>query len=166
MTDAQHRKRKPEHHPGVQPDFAGKLDEGSSKAMIAAGHQGGTKFGDAAGKATGGKFKSHMKSAAKLAAVGFAAAGAAAIKFGDDAIEEAREAQKVGKLTEAVIKSTSKAAKVTARDVGNLAGKLSDEAGIDDELIQSGANVLLTFTNIRNEVGEETRSSTAPRSPR
>jgi phage-related protein len=38
--------------------------------------------------------------------------------------------------------------------VANLAEKLSLKAGVDDEVIQSGQNVLLTFTKIRNEVGK------------
>ena len=31
---------------------------------------------------------------------------------------------------------------------------LSKKSGIDDEVIKSGANMLLTFTNIRNEAGK------------
>lgn len=31
------------------------------------------------------------------------------------------------------------------------------QSGTDDELIQSGANLLLTFTNIRNEVGKSNK---------
>lgn len=63
------------------------------------------------------------------------------------------DAQKVMAQTEAVIKSTGGAANVTAREVESLAGALSKKTGIDDEAIQSGENLLLTFTGIRNEVG-------------
>jgi hypothetical protein len=38
--------------------------------------------------------------------------------------------------------------------VGDLATAVSKKAGIDDEAIQSGENLLLTFTNVGNEVGK------------
>jgi hypothetical protein len=130
------------------------LDRGISGPMRTAALTGGTQFGDVAGKSAGSRFGSIFKRTAQASMVGLAAAGAAAFKFGGDALEEAREAQKVGAQTDAVLRSTGKAAKVTARDIGRLTGRLSDMAGVDDELIQGGANTLLTFTNIRNEVGK------------
>lgn len=74
--------------------------------------------------------------------------------FLKDSIGEAREAQKVGALTESIIKSTGGAAKVTAEQVGDLASAISLKTGMDDEAIQSGANLLLTFKNVRNELGK------------
>ena len=71
-----------------------------------------------------------------------------------DALTEAKESQKVGAATAQIIKATGGAAKVSADQVGELAGRLSEKAGMDDELIQTGANLLLTFKNVRNEVGE------------
>lgn len=87
---------------------------------------------------------------------GIAAAGAAlgTVSFLKGAIEEAREAAKVGKQTEAVLKSTGGAANVSAGQVGALAERLSNLAGVDDEVIQGNANLLLTFTKVRNEVGK------------
>lgn len=87
---------------------------------------------------------------------GIAAAGAAvgAISFFKSSIEEAREAAKVTRQTEAVIKSTGGTAKVTADHLGALATKLSLMSGVDDEVIQSGGNLLLTFKQIRNETGK------------
>jgi hypothetical protein len=38
--------------------------------------------------------------------------------------------------------------------VDDLANSISKYAGIDDEAIASGENMLLTFTNVRNEVGK------------
>jgi phage-related protein len=70
------------------------------------------------------------------------------------AMSEAKEAQVVGKQTEAVLKSTGGAAGVTAKQVGDLATSLSNKAAVDDELVQSGENVLLTFTKVRNEAGK------------
>lgn len=83
-----------------------------------------------------------------IAAAGFGAA------IGSHAVSEYREAVKVGRQTNAVIKSTGGAAKVSAKDVGSLAESISFKTGIDDEQIQAGQNLLLTFTRIRNEVGK------------
>lgn len=79
--------------------------------------------------------------------------GGLALGLGKSVIE-AREAAKVGAQTEAVIRSTGGAANVTAKEVANLAQKTSQKTGIDDEAIQSTSNLLLTFKNLRNEVGE------------
>ena len=69
-------------------------------------------------------------------------------------VSEARDAAQVGRLTEAVLKSTGGAAKVTADEVGRLAEAISNKTGIDDEAVQSAENLLLTFTGVRNEAGK------------
>lgn len=99
--------------------------------------------------------KTRMKGIAKAAAGAGLAFGTAGLAFGiKKAIDEWRDAEKVGKQTEAVLKSTQGVAKVTANEVGRLAEKLSLVAGVDDEVIQRGANLLLTFKGIRNEAGK------------
>lgn len=131
---------------GIKPG-AGKI----SSELEAAGASGGTKAGTAAGK--------NLTSTITSSASGLAGsmtkifAGVGAVRILGDSIGEAREAIKVGQLTDAVIKSTGASAGVTAGHVGDLANKLSSLAGVDDELIQAGENVLLTFTNVKNEVG-------------
>lgn len=95
-----------------------------------------------------------MATAAKVAGVGIAggmAIGALAVK---KMVAQQREAQRVGRITDAVLKSTGGAAKVSADQVGALADSISVKTGIDDEAIQSGENLLLTFTRVRNEVGK------------
>lgn len=86
------------------------------------------------------------------------AVGAAAVvglgALAVSAFNAAEESAKIGRETERVIKTTGAAAWTSAQQVADLAGSLSDVTGADDELIQSGANLLLTFTNIRNQVGE------------
>lgn len=67
---------------------------------------------------------------------------------------EAREAARVNRLTDQVLRSTGGAANVTGRHVAELAEKMSRLAGVDDDVIQSAENVLLTFTKVKNEVGE------------
>lgn len=71
-----------------------------------------------------------------------------------DSYSEAREAQKTTAQTNAVIKSTGGAAKLSADQVGDLATAISNKVGVDDEAIQSGENLLLTFTNVRNAAGK------------
>lgn len=99
----------------------------------------------------GKKVKKGMGPGLKIASA--AIAGGLAVAF-KGAFEEAREAQKVGKQTAAVIKSTGGAAKMSAKEIGNLANSLSLKSGIDDEAIQSGENLLLTFTKVRDEAGK------------
>jgi hypothetical protein len=104
---------------------------------------------NSSGKRLGGSFGRAMFGAAAL--VG------SAVGIGhllSSSLGEAREAQKVGALTNQVIKTTGGVANVTAKHVGNLATAISNKAGIDDEAIQSGANLLLTFKNVRNEAGK------------
>ncbi len=86
-----------------------------------------------------------------LAVVGGAAG---ALGFAKGLIDDARESAKVGRLTEAVIKSTGKAANISSKQVGDLATAISNKTGADDEAIQSGSNLLLTFTNVKNEAGK------------
>ena len=56
--------------------------------------------------------------------------------------------------TQAVIDSTGGAAGTSAGDVLGLANELSNLSGAAHESIVEGQNMLLTFTNIRNEAGE------------
>lgn len=102
-----------------------------------------------AGKRFGGIFSGSLKSV-----IGGALAGIGVTRLLSDSLGEAREAQKVGALTTQVIKSTGGAAHVTAEQVGDLATAISKKVGIDDEAIQSGENLLLTFKNVRNEAGK------------
>jgi hypothetical protein len=79
-------------------------------------------------------------------------AAAGTWKFLQGAVAEAEDAARVGRLTEAVIKSTGGAAGVTADQVESLAGKLSKVAAVDDEVIQGAENILLTFTRVSGQV--------------
>lgn len=65
--------------------------------------------------------------------------------------------QQVLRRTNAVIKSTQGAANVTAKHVGNLTDAIERQTGVDGDLAQQGANMLLTFTNIRNGVGKNNK---------
>jgi len=113
-----------------------------------------TKGVSTADGATGG-FKGRLQQLGKAGLIAAGAAGLGALvgtlKTG---IAEFSESQKVAAQTEAVIKSTGGAAGVTAKQVSALAGALMKKTGIDDEAIQSGANLLLTFTKVQNQAGK------------
>jgi len=79
-------------------------------------------------------------------------AGGAIIAGVKKLTDAARESQLVAAQTEAVIKSTGGAAGLSAKQIGDLAGALSAKVAVDDEVIQSGANVLATFTSIKGDV--------------
>jgi hypothetical protein len=75
----------------------------------------------------------------------------------DEALQAIDRAERVGDvyaLTEQIISQTGSAANVTADHIKDLANETSLLTGIDKALIGEGNNVLLTFKNIRNEVGE------------
>jgi len=105
----------------------------------------GEKAGKSAGKSWGSNF---------LRTIGSAIAVVGAERIFDSMISGAEEAERVNKATEQAIRSTGGAAHVTAEQVKGLADALMKKTGVDDETIKSGANMLLTFTNIRNEAGK------------
>ena len=92
--------------------------------------------------------------------VGGASAAAAGVGFAVlakqtmDAVGAFEESEAISKRTANILQTTGGAANVTAAQISNLATQLSKKSGIDDEAIQSGENLLLTFTNVRNEVGK------------
>lgn len=101
---------------------------------------------------SGNKVGSSLGKVAGLIGGAFAAKGI--FDFGKSAVEAATESNKIAAQTEAVLKSTGGAAKVTAGQIGDLATAISNKTGIDDEAIQKGQNLLLTFTNLKNGVGK------------
>ena len=90
-----------------------------------------------------------IKNMAKMGAAVGAVAGIVGFKL----VQAAYESQKVLAQTEAIIKATGGAAGVTSAQVAKLSDKLSMQIGVDDELIQKSANLLLTFKQIQNQVG-------------
>lgn len=70
------------------------------------------------------------------------------------AVTAAEDAAAIMKVTEQVIKQTGGAANVSAQDVSDMAAQLASLTGVEDDVIQQGANVILTFKNIANQVGE------------
>lgn len=99
----------------------------------------------AAGKSFGA-----LKLGAVAAGVAVGGTFVAALRTG---IEGLLEAEKVSAQTAAAIQSTGGAAKVTRKEIEGLAAALEAKTGFDGAAIQSGQNLLLTFTNLRNEAG-------------
>ncbi len=77
-----------------------------------------------------------------------------AFDFGRAIFQSAEEATKGMAQTEAAIESTGGAANVTAGDIDNLTDSLAKHNTVEDDAIRKGANLLLTFTNVKNGVGE------------
>lgn len=70
------------------------------------------------------------------------------------AFEGLKTGEQVSAQTAAALKSTGKAANVSQKQIEAFALRLSQMSGVDDELIQKGQNLLLTFTNIQNKAGK------------
>lgn len=85
-------------------------------------------------------------------------AGAFVAKQGFDflggLVKDASESRRVLAETEQAIKATGGVANVSAKDITTLADALSRKTGIDDEQIQSAENLLLTFRDVKNQVGD------------
>jgi hypothetical protein len=111
----------------------------------------GTGFKDT--ERAAGSFGSKLAKVGKTVALGLGVAGVAAVGLGVSFVKAAEESQKVTRQTSAVVKSMGNVAHISADQVADLSEQLALKTGVDDEVIQSGENVLLTFGNIRNEVG-------------
>lgn len=118
-------------------------------------------FGPALNREVGRSARNASTKFAQDARAGFKRAGSvagAAFSVGlglaiRSAITEVQEAETVMRQTNAVIESTGGVAGVSAGHILELSSALSDVAAVDDEVIQGGANVLLTFKNIKAEGG-------------
>jgi hypothetical protein len=128
--------------------------QGLTREVERSGQESGRRFGRrfSGGLRTGiGPVRGIMRGFGPGLAAAF---GGAALVAGIKSVtDEAREAAVVGKITEARLKSTGGVANVTARQIEGLATALSNKVGVDDEAIQSGMNLMLTFKGVRNEAG-------------
>lgn len=93
-----------------------------------------------------------LKRIAKGAAAAFATIAVGGFLKGG--IAELGEAQKAAAQTTAALRSTGGQANVTADDIDTLTTSLANLSGADKEVVQGAANLLLTFRNVRNEVGD------------
>lgn len=107
----------------------------------------------------GGAFINASKQAAVLAEVGLGLGVAGLSLAIKDSIEKANIQQEAMTQTMAVIKSTGKAAGISAIQVWDLASALQDQTTYGDESIISAQNLLLTFTNIGKDVFPDATST-------
>jgi phage-related protein len=101
----------------------------------------------------GGRIQSFGAATTKTGAVLTAGLTLPIIGMGVAAVSAAMDAQSHLAQTEAVIKSTGGTAGVTVGHVNDLAGSIMQLSGADDDAVQAGENMLLTFTNIKNKGG-------------
>lgn len=131
-----------------------RMDDAQFNKSLVAGERGMKGLGDVVDRESG-RSKGALSGVGKVV-TGLAGTMAAvkAVSFLRESIDEAREAREVSRLTANAIRSTGGAAQVSAAQVADLSGAMSKKIGVDDEAIQSAANVLLTFTRVRNEAGK------------
>ncbi len=109
---------------------------------------------------TGGAFES---ASGGLASIGNVAMGiltsqvftqlaAKAAEFLGSIVSKARDAQVAEAQTNAVLKSTGDVSGVTAEEVKKYADAIAGSSKFTDDQVQSGENMLLTFTNIGQDV--------------
>src|SRR6266536_1227743 len=101
-------------------------------------------------KAFGGFFRAAVGTIAAAGVVGFAAVTAEVVK----STKGWADHEAVARDTANTIRATGGAAKVTAKEVGDLADAIEAKTTKDGDAVQSGANMLLTFKDIRNEAGK------------
>lgn len=95
-----------------------------------------------------GALRASMSGVVGIAAAGVAFRGIA------EATRQAEKLTSAYAITEQVIKQTGGAANVTTEEIKSLSREQAFLTGINKEVILTGNNVLLTFKNVRNELGE------------
>lgn len=112
------------------------------------------KFSDKVEK-SGGKMSTAWGSfVGNLGADAFQSLASGVGNFASGMLGEAEEAAKIARVTNQIVETTGATAWTSGQAIGDLTSKLSAKVGVDDEVIQAGANVLLTFKNVQNAAGE------------
>lgn len=106
------------------------------------------KFSDEAERDIGGSFKR----------IGATIASAFVVKevgsFFAGGVKALANLERLSAQTTAAIKSTGGSANITVAEIEKMAQGIEKLTGIEQENVQEGANLLLTFTGIRNEAGK------------
>lgn len=98
------------------------------------------------------KVRGNFQNLGRNAAIAGAAIGAFAAVIGTS-VKALSRIEAINAQTNAVLKSMGTTANGTAKDIENLAGELEALTATEAETIQEGANLLLTFRNITNQMG-------------
>lgn len=80
-------------------------------------------------------------------------AGLAVGDFIKGGIDSLTNMDRIISQTDAAVKSTGGAARVSTEHISELANSIERATGVEAENVQAGQNMLLTFTNIKNGVG-------------
>lgn len=135
----------------------------SSRGVLSRLFSGGANIGESAGKAIGGGFVRTFKSAlSPLAGLVAGFIGFQLIESGfqhlksvvQSSLSTMSEWAVLNAQSSAFIKSTGGVAGVTATQVHNLSSQIEELTGTSLEQVQSGANIVGTFKNIRNAAGK------------
>jgi len=129
------------------------MEDQIKTAATKAGDEAGSTVSDHISKGLA-KLGPAAKAVGKATVAGLGLATTAAVAFGVKAYKAAEDANKIAGQTAAVIKSTGGVANVTAKQIDRLSASIMAKTGIDDDAIKSGTNMMLTFTNVRNEAGK------------
>lgn len=136
---------------------AGNALEGAKADMGGAEHAaedlaGGLKHADQAAASAHSTFKEMLAAEAVIRVLerAFDAMKDAVV----DAVHHLGEVEALNAQTAAAIKSTGAAAGVTSQHIQDMANSIEKATGVEGEAIQRGANLLLTFTNIRDVAGK------------
>lgn len=97
-----------------------------------------------------GKFKQFGKG---LGLAAGAAAATAGVEFFKGGVESLARIDKLNAQTAATLKSMGGQAGVTAKDIEKLSSSIEKATSVEAEAVQEGANLLLTFGNIKNAAG-------------
>lgn len=108
---------------------------------------------DSAQRSTG-RMGQSLKKMGKVAALGLAGVAAGFAAWGASSVKSLARIERINAQTAQAIESTGGAAGVSAKHVEDLAGRLENLTASEAEATQEGANLLLTFTNIKNEAGK------------
>lgn len=112
------------------------------------------RFSNNLSRALGARMRSIGRTAGLAVAGGLLAATAGLGTVLATGLGEIKDAQAVQAQTAAGIRSTGAAANVSEKQIADLASRVQGYAGVEDDVVQAGANLLLTFTKVRNEVGK------------
>ncbi len=113
----------------------------------------GVKAGVASAKRSVGGMTGFMKQNAALIGVALASA---AVTFGVKSVKAFNESESAIAQTNAVLKSTKGIAGVTSAEVTKLATSMQKLTTFSDEEVRSAENLLLTFTNISDDIFPDT----------
>ena len=137
---------------GVGAKTGNRFSDAFKRVMSKRAEKDGSAVSTRFGLGFNGAFGGIVSRSAGLFVAGFAAIKGAQIFSGF--IKDAAESEKIARITANAIKATGGAAHISADQVGELATSISNKTAIDDEQVQTAANMLLTFKNIRNEAGK------------